>query len=349
MTRQSWTAVISTVLFVVLIAGIALAPVPFVIREPGQAVTLVGQGEGDPKVSVIGATTYAHPESGQIIIPRANMTGQRETVSFPEAWIGYLRGDIQVIRREVVYPLSSQNIQSQVDEAGSLTTSQSNAVVAALSQASIPVVPRPIVTQVSSAGPSYGRVEVGDILVSINDTAVDHSAEAIQMVQQMDPGSILRLKILRENVEFTVEVTLVSTQDPPHVSTLGLDIRDSYQHGVDVSFDADMGTDPDAGLAIALGLYDQLVPTSVIAGRRIAAVGQVSAQGEVSSVGSVRQLVGSAQEGGAEILLLPSNNCGDIEELDYSILVVRVTKLSDAITSLELLKDPQAADQVPRC
>ena len=75
----------------------------------------------------------------------------------------------------------------------------------------------------------------------------------------------------------------------------------------------------------------------------------VSASGEVGGIGALRQKIRGAERAGAEIMLVPAGNCADAQGFKTSMTLVRVTTLRDAAASLELLKHPSTAEQVPRC
>lgn len=348
MTKQGWTATVSTALFVVLVALVSLTPVPFVSWSPGSATDLLGDVDGHPILSVEGATTY--PSDGSLLLTTVAVTKQEANMTLPQAFMAYLLPSQMVLRREVVYPIGRPATQQQASEIAQLQTSQHDAVVAALVAAGLPVKPLPVVTNVSSSGPAYGKVEAGDLITSVNGSVVERRSEVLNVLSQVMPGAVVRLGLLRQNTELEVTITAVASQDDPSVARLGIDLENSYQHQVQTEFDLDpelVGTS--GGLAFALAVYDELTPDSLLAGRNVAATGVISASGEVGSIGALRQKLRSAERAGAEIMLVPANNCSDVEGFSTSMIVVKVTKLDDAIASLELLKDPATAGQVPRC
>lgn len=348
MTKQGWTATVSTALFVVLMALVSLIPVPFVSWTPGQATDILADRDGQPILQIRGASTY--PTSGQLRLTTVAVTRRDAELSLPQAFLAYVLPAQTVLPREVVYPIGRPSTQQQANDVQQMTTSQQDAVVAALVEAGLPVTPLPLVTQVSSAGPAYGKVAVGDLVSAVNGSVVSRRAEVDAVLSQVEPGTVVRLALIRENRQLEVSVITVAAQDNPKVPKLGIDLENSYQHSVQVDFNFDPETvGPSGGLAFALGVYDELTPGSLIGGRNVAATGVISASGEVGSVSAVRQKIRGAERAGAEIMLVPASNCQDIEGFRTSPMLVKVTTLDDAITSLELLKDPATAGQVPRC
>ena len=80
MTRQTWTAVVSGSLFVLLAALIALIPVPFVTWSPGESFNALGnRPDGTAVIDVQGLPTY-RPES-ELLITTVKVT--REMVPSP--------------------------------------------------------------------------------------------------------------------------------------------------------------------------------------------------------------------------------------------------------------------------
>lgn len=348
MTKQGWTAVVSTALFVVLIVAISLVPVPFVSWSSGQAIDLLGKSGDKPVLQIGGANTYG--TNGQLLLTTVSVTKQDSEMTLPQAFLSYVFPDQMVLPRERVYPQGRPVDQQQGNENKVMADSQRDATVAALLAASIPVTPLPQVTQVSSSGPAYGKVAVGDFISTVNGSVVERKSEVAAVVSQEQPGSVIRLGLQRGSQQLEVFVIAVADQDDPSVARIGVELENNYEYPVDVQVNMESEVvGSSGGLAFALAIYDELTPGSLIDDRTVAATGTITAAGDVGSIGALRQKLRGAEQAGAQIMLVPEGNCVDIEGIDSSVTVVKVTKLSDAITSLELLKNPTTADQVPRC
>lgn len=348
MTKQGWTATVSTAFFVVLLALISLIPVPFVSWTPGQSINVLGAQDGQPIMRISGASTY--PATGELQLTTVAVTRQDAEMSLPQAFLAYVLPSQSVLPRDVVYPIGRPSTQQQAHDVQQMTTSQRDAVVAALVEAGIPVTPLPFVAKVSSSGPAYGKVEVGDLVTAVDGSVVSRRADVELVLSQIQPGTVVRLGLIRANRQLEVSVTTVASQDDPTVPKLGIDLVNSYQHSVQVDFGlAPDLVGPSGGLTFALAVYEELTPGSLIDGRNVAATGVISASGEVGSIGALRQKMRSAERAGAKIMLVPASNCTDIEGFRTSLSVVKVTTMHDAIVSLELLKDPMTENQVPRC
>ncbi len=237
MTKQGWTATVSTALFVVLVALVSLVPVPFVSWSPGSATDLLGDRDGHPVLTVTGATTY--PTTGSVQLTSVAVTQQEANMTLPQAFLAYLLPAQTVLQREVVYPIGRPATQQQASEVLQLQTSPHDAVVAALMAAGLPVKPLPLVTKVSSSGPAYGKVEAGDLITSVNGSVVERRSEVQTVLSQVMPGAVVRLGLLRQNSELEVTITAVAAQDDPTVAKLGIDWRTALQPAVQTEFDLD--------------------------------------------------------------------------------------------------------------
>ncbi|GAA2178290.1 PDZ domain-containing protein [Brooklawnia cerclae] len=348
MTKQGWTATVSTALFVVLMTLVALVPVSFVSWKPGGSTDLLGERDGQPTIAISGAPTYDTP--GEVQLTTVAVTRVDASMTLPQAFLSYLLPDEQVLPREVVYPVGTPSAQEQAAATEQMATSQRDAVVAALAQAGIPIVRQPVVTQVSSSGPAYGKVEAGDLITTVNGAPVQRRTDVQNALAGVEPGTVVRLGLTRDGQELEAAITTVASQDDPSIAKLGIDTENSYQHSVDVEFGIDNElAGSSGGLAFALAIYDELTPGQVVDGRNVAATGLISSTGEVGSVGAVRQKVRGAERAGAQIMLVPESNCADVAGVKTSMTLVKVTTLEDAVNSLELLKDPDASGLVPRC
>jgi PDZ domain-containing protein len=98
-----------------------------------------------------------------------------------------------------------------------------------------------------------------------------------------------------------------------------------------------------------LAIYDKLTPGELTGGKTIAGTGEISAEGVVGPIGGVQQKMAGARQAGATIFLVPAANCSEATaRASDDLQLVKMSKLDDAIASLEALaKNPKA--KVPTC
>ncbi len=88
----------------------------------------------------------------------------------------------------------------------------------------------------------------------------------------------------------------------------------------------------------ALAIYDKLTPGALTGGKKIAGTGEIAPDGTVGPIGGVRQKMAGAAQHDAKIFLVPAANCAEAADGDdFGMKLVKITKLDDAICSLEAL------------
>ena len=83
MTRQTWTAVVSSVVFVALASVLAFAPIPFVAWTRGATYDVLGVSDGKAVIQIDGITTYA--TTGEMRMTTVSQTRADASLSLPEA------------------------------------------------------------------------------------------------------------------------------------------------------------------------------------------------------------------------------------------------------------------------
>jgi len=147
-------------------------------------------------------------------------------------------------------------------------------------------------------------------------------------------------------------VSIVTRADPKDKSVprVGISIGVKYSYPFDVN--NNVGTDvggPSAGTMFALAIYDKLTPGSLTGGKKVAGTGEITPDGTVAPIGGVRQKMAGAAKAHVSIFLVPAANCAEAADGDdHGLKLVKISKLKDAISSLEALaKNPDAT--VPSC
>lgn len=349
MTRQTWTALVAAIVFVACAAGLALIPVPFITWTPGSAVDLYAKNaKGHPNLAVTGTPTY--PTSGELDLMTVDVTTAGSRLSLPEALTGYWLPDRATLPRDSVYAPGKSADQVESEEAQMMQDAQSEAVVAALRAAHQRVLQRPQITAVLKNGPSKGKLEPGDFVVAVDGKKVTDASQIGPLVQRHKVGEPVSITVERDGTDRTVQIITTQSTNDPDKAAIGVSVQVGYSYQAKVRFgiNPQIGG-PSAGLMFALGIYDQITPGSLIAGRHIAGTGEIDVDGAVTPIGGAVQKVAAAQRAGATIFLLPAGNCPDLVGLHTTMQIVKVTNLSAAIDDLTELANPATAPEVPRC
>ncbi|MDO5287394.1 MAG: PDZ domain-containing protein [Actinomycetia bacterium] len=349
MTRQTWSAVTAAVVFVLTAALIAFVPIPFVAWVPGDSHDLLGSGaDGRQVIQVDGLATY--PTPGQLRLTTVSQTRADSSLSLPEALIDYLLPHRDVLPRETVYEAGKPPTQVEQEEKKLMTSAQSDAVVAALREAGQPVAEFPRVTAVRTAGPSNGKLEPGDVVLTVDNEPVSMPAEVADRVRRKAVGEKVVIGFRRDGRADTVTIDLAPSVNDGRVPTVGVSLDVGYSYNAEVSYAIDPAIGGSSGgLVFAVAIYDRITPSPLIDGRSVAGTGTINARGEVGVIGGVQQKIAGAEAAGADIFLVPAGNCADVAGIATSVRLVKVATLSEAVAALRDLKDPAREPAVPQC
>ncbi len=348
MTRQTWTATVSAVFFVLLAAVIALVPVPYVTHAAGSTVDLLGKTGDRAAVTISGANTY--PTTGQLRMTTVLVTAPSASVSLPEVLMSSLITSRSVLPREAVYPVSSSAGEVSAQQAHLMTSSQLSATAAGLRAAGVDVTAVPMVTAVQQSGPSAGILQPGDLILEVDGVAVKTQQDVASAVADRHVGVKVVFTILRGQEISNQQVTTRSTSAEPNDPMIGVTVDVGYRYDPHVTFGIDESVGgPSAGLMFALAIYDKLTADDLAKGRVIAGTGTLSADGVVGQIGGVQEKISAAARDQASIFLMPKGNCDGVREVPAGVRLVTVGTLREAIAALHSLNDAATAAGVPGC
>jgi len=347
-TRQTWTALVSAIVFVACAAGLALVPTPYITWSPGSTVDVLGTSSGKPAVAVTGARTYDSP--GQLDLTTVSVTTSDSRLALPEALVAYWLPDRDTLPRESVYQPGKSAAQVEAEEAQMMQSSQSEAVVAALRAAHQPVTERAQVSAVTINGPAQDLLKPGDFLVAVDGVPIKRYDQVSTLIRKHKVGDTVRFVLDRGSQRLSVAVVAGASRDDPNVPAVGISVQPGYSHAAQVGFgiNPDIGG-PSAGLIFALAIYDRLTPGALIDGRHVAGTGEIDVEGTVGAIGGINQKIAGAEMAGARIFLVPATNCADVATAATSMRLVKVDTLQTAITALTDLDDPAKAAGVAGC
>ncbi|MFF5175443.1 PDZ domain-containing protein [Micromonospora sp. NPDC000089] len=337
MRRRGVTVLLGALLTLVLSIGVLGAPIPYVVLGPGPTVNTLGTSDGKEVIQVTGRATST--SAGQL---RMTTVGVQPTVKLRAALAGWLSPDEAVVPRELVYPPGESQQEVEKRNAEDFQNSQTSAETAALVKLGYPV--QVVAKEVATDGPANGLLKPGDVITTVDGTAVTTATRLVELVRAKPAGTALRIGYLRDGVSGTATVTtreqdgrprigLVPEQRQPHPFTLKIDL-------------ADIGG-PSAGLMFALGIVDKLEPADLTGGRVIAGTGTIDDEGRVGPIGGIAQKLVGAKDAGAKVFLVPADNCAEaVRNPQPDLPLLRVGSLDDALTALATLR---SGGQPTRC
>ncbi|MDR2620572.1 MAG: PDZ domain-containing protein [Propionibacteriaceae bacterium] len=343
--RRLLTLLVASAMLLGLAAALVLLPIRYVLWAPAAPIDLYAAAE-QPAIVIEGTATY--PVTGQLLLTPVSVTSADGSVSLLDAVSTFLMDDHGVFPREVSYPVGAPVEQVQQEVPAVMPAARRAAVVAALRIAGHNVQQVPLITHVVVSGPSYGRLEVDDIITKVDKVDVYTAADVNTLINQYEAGAVVPLTIRRQDLELQVGVTTVVTSDQQ--VRIGITMEDNYSYEPNINFSLDIsGVTSAAGLILAIGVYDYLDSEDLIAGRSVAGTGVVDVSGTISAASGVAEKLRAAADAGADLFLLPAANCQDIVGSSFGgMRIVKVSALEDAIASLRTLRDDPTAE-VPSC
>lgn len=204
------------------------------------------------------------------------------------------------------------------------------------------------VAAVASNGPARNALERGDIIVRVNDTAVDTSVEASRIINALPPGSRVRLGVQRAGSRVRAVVTTVEprSEDANRRSEIGVELATiGLRVGLprNVTIDSGSVVGPSAGLAFALYLVDSLSEDDLLRGRNVVVTGSLAPDGSVLAVGRIRQKAIASQAARHDVMVVPAVNAREATDAVAErctdggcMVVVPVRSVKDAIEMLSL-------------
>ena len=347
MTRQTWTALVSALVFVGLAVLLVVVPAPFVTWGPGGTRDTLA-ADAEPIIKVRDIDTY--PTSGRLDMTVVSVTPADARVSLPQALLAYWLPHHDSLPRDAVYAPGKTAEEVESEDADMMSTAQDDAVVAALRAANQPVTEMPAVYSVTVGGPAHELLLPGDLVVSVDGVATPDVAAVRRQIRTHHAGETMTFTVVRQRAEKTVRVTAVEPTTQEDLPMVGITLGPGYRYDPQISFDLGQRIGgPSAGLVFALAIYDKITPGPLLAGRHVAGTGTITPSGVVGRIGGIQEKIAGAEDAGAGVFLVPAPNCGDLAGLRTDLTLVKVTTLRDAVTALQTLDQPGGAERLPQC
>jgi PDZ domain-containing protein len=337
MQRRGVTVLVGAVIVMVLSVGVMVAPVPYVVLQPGPTWDTLGESaDGEPVIQVDGEAVTE--SAGQL---RLTTVSVDPDISLLDAIYAWFDREDAVVPEELIYPPDQTREEVEERNAADFSRSQTSAETAALRQLGFPV--QVSVVTVLDGTPADGQLVAGDVIETVDGVPVTDVAQLQDLVTAEPAGATLTIGYRRGGEPGSTEVTTapVGDGDAPR---LGIEVT----YRVDAPFELEIGLDriggPSAGLVFALGIIDKLEPEDLTGGEIIAGTGSIDEQGDVGAIGGIAQKLVAAREVGATVFLVPAPNCAEARaNAQPGMTLVKVETLEQALAELARLR----ADRAP--
>jgi Lon-like protease len=354
MSQRRVAASLAIPLLLVLLGVAMFVPVPFATYHPGPTFDVLGATDGDEIIQVNGAKTYR--DDGQIRFTTVSVSQEGVDKSITDVMGDWLNPDNAVYPYDIVHPPGSTAEQEEVEGQVQMVSSQDNAIAAALRELDYDVKPALEVLSIAPASPADGALAVRDIFVSVDgvELTADEAGQKtlLDAIQAAEDGQKLEFTVLRDGKEVTVPVTTkaVTGEDGAKRRQIGIQLGVGFVFPVTVSVNiSDNIGGPSAGLMFALAIYDTLTPGSLTGGAEIAGTGELDSAGVVGPIGGIQQKIAAARDAGAQLFMVPADNCADALNADNGDMrLVRAESFDQALTSIEAWVEDHDAE-LPSC
>jgi PDZ domain-containing protein len=346
MSRRSLTLLIASVGTAVAIAVSVLVPVPYVILGPGPTLNTLGKdSSGQPLITISGHPSY--PTTGHLNLVTVSYQGcAGNRFNIFTALVAWLNPHQAVVPEGEICPAGQTQKQTQEQDTQEMTSSQSTATAAALTQLHIPYTTEVVVVQLQKGFPADGVLKAGDVITKVDGQPVTSQGGLTRLIYAHPAGSTLTLTVIRDGQSRQVEVGTRQSGGHP---VMGVQIQEQYKFPFEVKISVGDIGGPSAGMMFSLGIIDKLTKLDLTAGRFIAGTGEITARGQVQPIGGIQQKMVGARNAGATIFLTPASNCADTKgAVPAGLRLIKVSTLNQAVTYLEALKSGHP-DSVPSC
>ena len=337
MRRRNLTLLLGTLLAFALALAAAAVTVPYVALGPGPAYDTLGTvregGASKPLLRVTGHPTY--PTTGELDL---TTVGVQDHITLAQALKGWLSPGTEVVPREILFPPSQSTAQVDKQNAADMVASQNSATTAALSELGLAGRPYVSVRGIAKDAPAFGKLQTGDVITTVDGTAVTTQAELRTRISARAPGAPVQIGYLRGGRQGTATLTTGRSTDTPVRAVIGIEPGTGTNSPIKVTISLQDVGGPSAGLMFALGIIDKLTPGSLTGGRHIAGTGEITDEGKVGPIGGIAEKMIGARRKGATVFLVPADNCADAKASRPSGLqLIRAATLQQALTGLRVL------------
>lgn len=194
------------------------------------------------------------------------------------------------------------------------------------------------VLAIADGVPAAAELEVGDVIVSIDDQPIRLVADVSTALAGLEPGDEVTVELVRDDERVTTAIELVGIgeMDDPGFGLLLRTVDRIIDMPVDVRIEDIDLVGPSGGLMVALSAYDRLTDDLLTDDLVVAGTGTVDADGSVGPVGGVHQKVIAARDAGADVFLVPVEHEEEaLDAADDRLAVIAVSDLDEAIEALQ--------------
>lgn len=317
-----------------------LAPLPYVLVEPGTPSDTLGKVKGKPVLEIVGTKARPitlFPTTGKLNLTSIWVTSPSSYLQTFELLRAWIDGERSVQPRGVFYP-KNVDAKKVLDESkADMKNSQLSAQLAALRFLNIPYTQKLLVENLTIDSPNKNLLKKGDQLVTFAGEKIDSTSELRSLITSSSSEKV-RATILRAEKER--EITLQVQE-----KAIGVLISEDYDLPFSIKINLKNIGGPSAGLIFSLAVIEKLTSEDLVRGRNIAGTGTITPRGKVGPIGGIEEKLIGAARAGATLFLAPAENCPEIRHIPKGLQVVPVENLTEAVAALR----ERDRERLPMC
>jgi PDZ domain-containing protein len=345
MTQRTIAALLAVPMVLALLVSAWRHPLPYVTYQPGLTVDVLAQDDGREIIQVQGHRTYR--DDGELRMTTVYVSRPQAKLRLFELMRDWISSEDAVYPYDAIYQPDETVEDSQAEGAVDMVSSQDAAIAVALDELGYDVRPAIEVLYVTEDAPADGKLQVRDIFLEANGVKIRSSDDLVAAISGTEAGQPVRFTVLRDGKRVEVSVVPEELDGRPQI---GIRLGGGFVFPFEVSVNIDPAIGgPSAGLMFSLGIYDTLTPGSLTGGETVAGTGTIDATGKVGPIGGIQQKIAGARAAGAELFLVPPDNCGDaVGAANGDMRLVKAASMHTAVEAIETWADDPDAD-LPTC
>jgi Lon-like protease len=256
-----------------------------------------------------------------------------------ERWVPAVREGADVVPEHAINPTGVSEAERRRGGLRDMSRSQRIAAAVALRELGYEVGVTEIgalVEGVVPGRPADGKLEPGDVIVSLDGERVRGPAELRDAVGGHRPGDSVSIGVRRASRRLSLELGLDQDPRDPTRGVIGVLIGQAASIRLPVRVKIESGAvgGPSAGLAFALDILEEL-GRDVDRGRRIAVTGALDLDGDVLPVGGVKQKTIGVREAGIDTFVVPAGeNAAEARRNADGVRILAVRSFQQTLRAL---------------
>lgn len=310
-------------------------PLPYVVFSPGPTTDVLSSYKvkkvSTPYIQISGHETF--PSDGELRLTTVSVTNpdySARALYILPAWIS--KESVVMPRASIYAPMKSSAAVKE-EESAAMTSSQQNAMLAALNYLKYPVTTRVEVAGAIAKTSAASLFKRGDVILSVNGVKIVDISTIKTQLAHVKPGESVAVEYARAGVTQTVKVITASGSGGRALLGVSAGVVPQLPFKIEIAAGEIGG--PSAGLLFTLGVVEKLTPGSLAKKRIISGTGTITPEGKVGAIGGIDEKIRGAKRAGATLFLAPLENCKNITVHEASLSVVGVRDVGAAVKYLE--------------